>query len=286
LLGLQGWEVIEDEVVVTDEEVVVPIVRSEGVGFRCSVCGQGQLFAYDYQETRRIRDFRVWGRRCWLVCTLARVSCPRCGVRREGLDWLELRARQTVRYERYFATLCTLMPPLDVADLEGVDKNTVYRLDRKWLERREELRPKRIVERMGIDEIAIRKGHKYATLFYDLDRREVIGGVWNREEKAVKRFLRRWGKEMCLGVKAVCTDLWRPYHNSVKRYLKNAVMVFDTFHVYGYLSEAIEQVRRDEQNHALKQQGHELIAPAQGINPQFSGMSPKRYAHPSRTQLF
>lgn len=259
LLGLQGWEVIEREVVVTAEEVVVPIVKSEGSGFRCSVCGQGQLFAYDYQETRRIRDFPVWGRRCWLVCTLARVACSRCGVRREGLDWLEPRERQTVRYERYLAMLCSLMPPLDVADLEGVDKNTVYRLDRKWLERRDAIRPKRYVKRLGIDEIAIRKGHKYATLFYDLDRREVVGGVLSREEKAVNRFFRRWGKEMRAGVRAVCTDLWSPYHKSVKRFLKNAVMVFDKFHVFGYLSEAIDQVRRDEQNRAIKQHGHDLI---------------------------
>jgi transposase len=259
LLCLQGWEVIEDGVVLTADEVVVPIARLEGTVFRCGGCGEGQLFAYDYRPMRKVRDFSIWGRRCVLEFTPARVSCPACGVCSERLDWLEPYERQTLRYERYLAQLCHLMPCLDVAELEGVDKNTVYRLDRKWLERRAELRPQHRVEKLGIDEIAIRKGHKYATLFYDLERREVIGGVLGREGKAVNRFFRRWSKEARAGVKAVCTDLWSAYHNSVKRYLKNATIVFDKFHVYGYLGQAVDQVRRDEQNQALKQSGQELI---------------------------
>lgn len=259
LLGLQGWEVMEDEVRIEEEEFVVPVVRQEGTQFRCSGCGQGFLFAYDYQSTRRVRDFPVWGRRCYLEFTPARVACPDCGVHTEGLDWLEPRERQTLRYERYLAVLCGIMPALDVAALEGLDKNTVYRIDRKWLARREELRVDKPVRHLGIDEIAIRKGHRYATLFYDLDRREVLGAVRTRTQRAVSRFFRRWGKEACAHVEAVCTDLWSPYHKSIKRYLKGTVMVFDKFHVYGYLSEAIDQVRREEQERSRKEEGRQLI---------------------------
>jgi len=42
-------------------------------------------------------------------------------------------------------------------------------------------------------------------------------------------------------------DLWSPYLNSVRRHCKNAEVVFDKFHVYKYLSDAIEAVRRHEQ---------------------------------------
>lgn len=259
LLGLQGWEVMREGVAIEGDEVLVPIVRSEGTHYRCAGCGQGFLLAYDHLEPRRVRDFPVWGRRCWLEFTPARVACPDCGVHVEGLEWLEPRERQTLRYERYVAALCSLMPALDVADHEGVDKNTVYRIDRKWLARRAELRLDRPVRYLGIDEIAIRKGHRYATLFYDLERREVIGAVRTREERAVNRFFRRWGKAACAHVEAVCTDLWSAYHKSVKRYLKRAVSVFDKFHVFSYLSQAIDQVRRDEQNRALKEEGYQLL---------------------------
>lgn len=259
LLGLQGFEVVENGIEIGEEGVVVTVARREGTLYRCSGCDQGFLFAYDHAPTRRVRDFPVWGRRCWIEFTPARVDCPECGVHVEGLDWIEPRERQTLRYERYISVLCGLMPALDVAELEGLDKNTVYRIDLKWLSQRASQRAAKPVRYLGIDEIAVRKGHRYATLFYDLHRREVIGGVLGREQKAVNRFFRRWGKEACAHVEAVCTDLWSAYHNSVKRYLKQATMVFDKFHVFGYLSEAIDQVRRDEQNRTLKQEGYELI---------------------------
>jgi hypothetical protein len=62
------------------------------------------------------------------------------------------------------ARLCSLTPATDVADIEGLDKTTVYRIDKKWLERREALRPDHPVTRMGIDEIAIRKGRRLPLL--------------------------------------------------------------------------------------------------------------------------
>lgn len=257
ILGLQGWEIMDQGMVVDQEteDLTIHIVATMGTGYRCSRCGAGMLFAYDHMETRHIRDFPWAGRRCDLELTLARVDCPTCGVAVEGLSWLEPSARHTLRYEKYVARLCSLMPATDVAEMEGLDKSTVYRIDKKWLERREELRPSHPVERMGIDEIAIRKGQRYATVFYDLDRREVIGMVLTRKQRAVSRFFRRWGKDMCRGVKAVCMDLWAPFLNSVRRHLKNADVVFDKFHVYHYLSDAIEAVRRNEQQLADEKMG-------------------------------
>lgn len=256
VLGLQGWVVERRGVRLEGETLVLPVKRKRGQGYRCSRCGEGVLFAYDHLEPRLIRDFPWAGRPCALEVTLARVECPACHATAvEATGWVEPYSRQTERYERYVAGLCSLMPATDVAELEGLDKTTVYRIDKKWLERREALRPDHPVMRMGIDEIAIRRGQKYATVFYDLDRREVIGMTLTRKERAVSRFFRRWGKEKCLAVKAVCMDLWAPYLNSVRRHLKNAAVVFDKFHVYTYLSEAIEAVRRHEQQIADEKTG-------------------------------
>jgi transposase len=88
-----------------------------------------------------------------------------------------------------------------------------------------------------------------------LDRREVIGMIPHRRERGVSRFFRRWGKENCRAVKAVCMDLWAPFLNSVRRHLKNADVVFDKFHVYKYLADAIEAVRRHEQQIANEKTG-------------------------------
>ena len=256
ILGLQGWTVKRSGVRLDGEVLVLSLERAPGRGYRCRRCGEGVLFAYDHLEPRRIRDFPWAGRPCELEVTLARVACPSChAIAVEAVEWVQPYGRQTERYERYVAGLCSLMPATDVAALEGLDKTTVYRIDKKWLERREALRTDRPVPRLGIDEIAIRKGHKYATVFYDLDRREVVGMVLTRKERAVSRFFRRWGKQKCRQVLAVCMDLWAPFLKSVRRHLKNAAVVFDKFHVYTYLSKAIEDVRRREQQIADKKTG-------------------------------
>jgi transposase len=208
--------------------------------------------------SRRIRDFPVCGRRCYLEVTPTRVACPHCGIHVEDLGWVEAHQQCTLRYERYVARLCQILPALDVAELEGLDKNTVYRIDRKWLAAREKLREHKPVRYLGIDEIAIRKGHRYATVFYDLERREVIGLVRDRTQRRTSGFFRRWGKTQCKQVVAVCSDLWSPYHKSVRKYCKHAVLVFDKFHVYGYLTQAIDEVRREEQRTA-DHEGRQLI---------------------------
>jgi len=250
LFGIQGWEVMENGVHEEENCWVISMAMKAGSGYRCARCGKGYLFAYDHQPMRLIRDFPIRRKACFLEVCLPRVECSDCGVHVARQDWVEPGQRITLRYEKYVALLCTYMPALDVADLEGLDKGTVYRIDRKWLERRAALTPQRPVRRLGIDEIAIKKGHKYATVFYDLDRREVIGMVNKRTQRAASRFFRRQGKNWCRQIEAVCLDLWRPYINSLSRYCRRAVLVLDKFHLYSYLSQALDEVRRIEQNKA------------------------------------
>lgn len=248
LLGIQGWEV--EGIQIVGETVRISIRRKRGHGYCCCGCGTRYLWPHDGPSRRMVRDFPVWGRRTFLEFDEYRVRCQKCGTHVEAVDWIEPCQRQTLRYERYVAGLCDVLPVMDVVDLEGLDKNTVYRLDRKWLKRREEQRQNHPVRYLGIDEISLRKGWRYATLFYDLERREVIGLVKSRNRRSVSGFLRRWGKSMCKQVTAVCMDLWSPYLNSVRRHCPKAVVVFDKFHVHTYLSTAIDQVRRAEHNKA------------------------------------
>lgn len=275
LLGIPGWSVtrIQEE----GDSVIVAIDRVPGRGYWCGRCGDGLLFCYDHEPSRRVRDFPVWGRPCYLEFTPARVACPRCGVVVEALDWIGPHQRQTLRYEKYVVHLCDLLPVLDVAELEGLDKGTVYRLDRQWLERREVARPPIRVRYLGIDEIAIRKGQRYATVFYDLETKEVLALVPTRRQRRVSGFFRRLGKALCRRIEAVCMDLWKPYLASVRLHCPKATVVFDKFHVYTYLSKAVDEVRRTEQRKA-EDEGKALIKGARWLLLRRTLKRPQRHA--------
>lgn len=256
LLGLQGWMVARDGVRYEGEAVVVRI-RPAAPGYACPTCRQGVLWAYDHTE-RQVRDFPLWGRRCTLLFAHARLDCPTCGAVTAHLPWLDPRQRQTLRYERRVARLCEVLPVTQVAALEALDKGTVYRIDKKWLALRLAAKLPREVQHLGLDEIAVTRGHRYFTLFYDLAAREVIGLVKGRKQRPVSGWLRRWGKPRCRAVTAVCLDLWAPYRASLRINCPKAAVVFDKYHVYRYLADAVEQVRRTEQNKAT-QEGKELL---------------------------
>jgi len=240
ILGIQDWEVIPEKSIVGKNTIIIEVRHRKGSGYHCSCCKEGVLFAYDHLPERLIRDFPVFGKACYLKVRRARILCSHCGVVVENLPWVDDYQHLTLRYERYLAHLGDIFPALEVAELDGLDKNTVYRLDKKWLALRKEKRILHPVRYLGIDEIALRKGQSYATVFYDRERREVVGIGKGRKERNVNRFFRRWGKEFCRQVKAVCMDLWSAYLNGVRRYCSKAVVVFDKFHIYKYLHEAVD----------------------------------------------
>ena len=249
LFGITGWEIKSYSRNDLCRELILRIERCNNTYYQCSKCMTDLMFCYDHCETRVIRDLPIWGYKCYIEFRQARVYCPQCKkVNLEYLDWVELYQRHTLRYEKYIAGLCDYMPVMDVVDIEGLNKNTLYKIDKKWLNwRNEQYKSTESVKYLGIDEIAIKKNHKYATVFYDLERSTVIGLVKGRKQRNVSSFFRKWGKANCNNVKAVCTDLWSAFHNSVKIHLKHAELVFDKFHVFKYLSDAIETTRRDEQ---------------------------------------
>jgi transposase len=260
LHGIQGWKLVEVEDNESNGVITLKMERERGHIYECSNCGEQYLFCYDHYPARKVEDLPAWGRKTLIEFQQARVFCEICRcVVPESVEWVELYQRQTIRYQRYLATLCDFMPVADVAEISGLSKDTLYRIDKRYLrERKDNFTDEPQVRLLGIDEIAIRKGHKYAAVFYNLELGEVIGLVKGRKQRSVSGFFRNWGKENCKNVEAVCTDLWAPYHNSVKIHLKNAVLVFDKFHVFKYLSDAIDEVRRYEQRQA-EEEGKQLL---------------------------
>lgn len=67
--------------------------------------------------------------------------------------------------------------------------------------------------------------------------------------------------EHLAGIEAVAMDMWEPFANSVRAHLADAddKIVFDRFHLIGYLGKAVDTVRKQE-NHALMAEGDKSLA--------------------------
>jgi transposase len=97
---------------------------------------------------------------------------------------------------------------------------------------------------LAVDEIAIRKGHKYATVIVDIETGRVLSMEEDRTAESLLSFYRKLSPQQRDGIQAVAMDQWQPYIKATKQALPNAEIVADYFHlVKQYNTEVIDKVR-------------------------------------------
>ncbi len=97
---------------------------------------------------------------------------------------------------------------------------------------------------MGIDEIALRKGHKeFVVVLVDLDSHQLIGMAPSRKHIDIKAVLGQWGPEVLASIEEVSIDLSGNYRGLVHRMMPNADIVADRFHVMKLVNQELNQAR-------------------------------------------
>jgi transposase len=235
-------------------EVRIRLTRDKPC-FCCSGCGQYYLTYYDCQ-TYEVRDlpYGKW-KKAYLLFDKVRVECNRCGVKIEQLEWLEPYARLTKRFEEEVAQECRFLQSIrDVAKRCHLGWDAVKEIDKKYLDK--ELNPPDFkgVEEIAVDEIAIKKHHKYATVISEIKRRRVLWVEKNRDEKSLGRFYKKVGKDGCQAIRAVAMDMWTPYENATRKYCPEAEIVYDEFHIIQNYGKIIDRVRNMEFAKAKKEE--------------------------------
>ena len=70
--------------------------------------------------------------------------------------------------------------------------------------------------------------------------------VHGRSKEDMDRFYLDMGTRRVNHIRLAVMDMWKPFRNSLKAHAPQAEIVFDKFHVIGHLSDALDQVRRQE----------------------------------------
>lgn len=248
--GWEGYVVREDWVERRDGQscCVIRLEPIRGMARCCSGCGGVSAAIHDLEE-RRVRDLPVFEHRVELIVPRVRVACPHCGPRLERLPWLDPYARVTQRLAESVGRLCEVMAIRHVARFFGLDWKTVKRIDRARLERA--LGPVDLegIEVIALDEFAIQKGHRYATVIVEPTRKRVLWVGRGRGREDIRPFFELLGVERCRRLRAAVMDMSAGYEREVRAHCPNAAIVFDLFHVVAkYGREVIDRVRVDRAN--------------------------------------
>ena len=100
---------------------------------------------------------------------------------------------------------------------------------------------------IGIDEIAVRKGHSYRIVVSDLVRKRPIwfGGT-DRSEASMAAFYDGLGLKKSRKIKLIVMDMWKPFRTVAQARAPQAAILFDKFHIMRHLGEALDAVRKSE----------------------------------------
>lgn len=252
LLGAwESYELVEAERLEADGDRARPEVRlilkpKAGVWRRCSGCGRELMHVHDIEE-RWVRDLPILDADTWLLVPRVRVACPQCGPKVEELRWLARYSRITRRLADSVVRLCEVLPIRHVAEFFCLDWKTVKRVHKEHL--REELGPVDLgeVEVIAMDEFAIQKGHRYATVIVEPYTKRVLWVGRGRGREDVRPFFELLGSEGRQRLKAVVIDMSSAYEEEAKYQCPMAEIVYDLFHVVAkYARDVIDRVRVDE----------------------------------------
>ena len=179
---------------------------------------------------------------------MRRVICPSCGVGRERIDWLLPHARLTERLRRHAEVLLQLMPIKHVSHLTGLHWHTLKQIDKERLTRTLPAPDPASLRYLAMDEFALFKGHRYATVVINAENRQVLWVGGGRSRRDIRPSF-AWLGHHAQQIKAVVMDMNSAMDLEVKEHCPQARVVYDLFHVIAKFGrEVIDRVRVDEAN--------------------------------------
>ncbi|MGH3285643.1 MAG: ISL3 family transposase [Streptosporangiaceae bacterium] len=227
------------------EVAVVRLRPDRGHRLRCPCCGRKCAF-YDAGEgRRRWRALDLGVMRCFLEAGAPRIRCARHGVLTAAVPWARPGARLTAAFEEHSAWLCAQMPWTKAARLQRVTWRTLQSIvERVVTGLRDGTDRLGGLRRIGIDEKAWRKGHRYITVITDHDAGRIVWAAEGRNKQTLGRFFDDLGPERTKLLTHVSADGAGWIHEVVGEKAPQALICLDAFHVVKWAGEALDGVRR------------------------------------------
>lgn len=209
----------------------------------CPCCKSKNLVRNGFME-RDIRSVPIGPMPVTLHVKVQRVRCRDCGSdAHEKLHYTTGKRTYTHRLAKFVVCLLKIGTMQDVARFLRMSWATVKDIHKSYLQNNYANPDLSKVRVVGIDEFAVRKGHKYKTIVVDLETGEIIYVGEGKGADALDKFWKK-GEKCGMKIKYIATDLSAAFISAVKDHAPDAVHVFDHFHVKKLITDKVDSVRR------------------------------------------
>ncbi|MDY6857593.1 MAG: ISL3 family transposase, partial [Thermodesulfobacteriota bacterium] len=175
------------------------------------------------------------------------IQCPTHGRVQEDIPWAESYARITYRFEYAMLIYCQLMTQKAAAKILRIPDSTLSDMLHRTITRIRDGHRIRGLKCAGVDEISYCKGHKYATIVYDLDRACVVWVGQGKGRKTIDIFFNEMLSDYQKSqIKWATCDMSQAYIGAIEHHCPNVILVLDRFHIVKALNEAVDEVRKEQ----------------------------------------
>ena len=244
----------------TEEGEIFVTITSTIEGTACRICGQE--IAERYGENREIilRHLSILGKPTYLKFRPQRYRCSHCKAQpttTQKLPWYEPRSPHTRAYENHILLGLVNSTVMDVSIKEGIGYEAVMGIIERQVSPEVDWSEFEDLEIMGVDEIALKKGHRdfvtIVSVYLRSGKKRVIGVLEDRKKETVRKFFRSIPKHLRKTVRVFCTDLYDGFINAAKEFFGRKIrIVADRFHVAKLYRKGLDDLRKKEMKRLKK----------------------------------
>jgi transposase len=248
-LGLTPpWQVSSSEFDPRQKRLDIKIDFPRGSTFGCPECGQTGNKAHDTVE-KTWRHLNFFQHEAYLSARVPRVRCDTCGLRLVNVPWARPGSGFTLLFEAMIMILVKSTPVKTVAAFVNEHDTRLWRILHHYVDQSREKADHSGVAQVGVDETSSKRGHNYVSLFVDLKGPRVLFATEGKDAGTVERF-----KQDLIdhngdpaAISEICCDMSPAFIGGVEKSFPEAHLTFDKFHIMKILNEAVDKVRRQEQ---------------------------------------
>ncbi len=221
---------------------------------------EGAFKAYDTQ-LKQWRHLNFFEHECYLHARVPRIKIDEKRIRLIQAPWSGLSNGFTLLFEALALQLASHMPVNTVSKVINESNDKIWAMLERYTTKALANNDYSQLTAVGMDETSKRKGHDYITLFVDLLQKRTIFIAEGKDHKTVKSFVE--------DVKAhngdpdkivdVSCDMSPAFIKGVNKYLSEAKITFDRFHIMKIINVAVDEVRRQESKEQDMLKGNRYI---------------------------
>ena len=246
----------EDEVLSTEfrpDGALLIKVESTRQGACCSRCGREIHHVHGYDRPIQLRHLPLLERRVYLEIRPKRYRCPSCEGRpttTQRCDWYDPNSPHTKAFEKWVLRCLVNSTVADVSQKLGLGPDAVDGILERWVSTTVDWSRLTTLETLGIDEIALTRGHgNYVAVISTRDTRgqvAVLAVLPDRRKATVQGFLEAIPASLKTTIQTVCTDMYDGYTHAVSEALPGVTVVVDRFHVAQSYHDSVDPLRKQE----------------------------------------